>query len=58
MGELNNPDITTLQKADSPNGETAPSGRADLRPENIHDATGSMRAPSPMRRATAMISPK
>ncbi len=38
MGELNNPDITKLQKAESSNGENAPSARADLRPENIQDA--------------------
>src|ERR1700730_8817741 len=30
MGEPNNPDVTTVQKADAP--------RADLRPENIQDA--------------------
>ena len=41
MGELNNPDITAVQKPDVPNGATATvqtPERADLRPENIQDA--------------------
>src|SRR6202045_2463458 len=37
MGELVNPDVTTVQKADAKTG-SPPSDRADLRPENIQDA--------------------
>ncbi len=36
MGELNNPDITAVQKSE-PNG-APPNERADLRPEHINDA--------------------